>query len=66
MVLIEIKSQKTLFPSGFKGQKNIFYDFPLLRSMSKKHSLGRDEKAKNIVSFGVQRSKEHGPGWNQK
>ena len=29
MVLVGIKSQKTLFPSGFKGQKNIFYDFLL-------------------------------------
>ncbi len=48
------------------GQKSIFCVFLRSRSMSKKYGLGRDQKSKNIVSFRVQRSKEHGPGWNQK
>ncbi len=41
------------------GQKNIFCIFLLLRSMSKKHGLGRGQKSQNIVSFRVQRSKKH-------
>jgi hypothetical protein len=36
MVLVEIKSQKTLVPSGFKGQKNSFYDFLLSRLLVEK------------------------------
>ncbi len=31
MVLVGIKVRKTSFASGFKGQKNIFYDFLLSR-----------------------------------
>jgi hypothetical protein len=62
MVLFEIKSQKTLFPSGFKGQKNILYDFLDLcllvektlswsRSKVKKHCFVPGSKVKTTFSI---------------
>ena len=43
------KVKKTLFPSGFKGQKNIFYDFLLSRLISRK----------NMVLVEIESSKKH-------
>jgi hypothetical protein len=58
MVLVGIKSQETLFSSGFKGQKNIFYNFLLSRPLVKKHGLGQDQKPKKHCFLPVSKIKK--------
>jgi hypothetical protein len=42
-----------------KGQKKISMIFPLSRSMSKNHGLGRVQRSKKHCSFRIQRSKKY-------
>ncbi len=75
------KVKKTLFPSGFKGQKNIFDDFLLScrlvekawswsGSKVKKYFFLPGSKVKKtfsrIFQFLAHQSKKHGLDWDQK
>jgi hypothetical protein len=40
------KVKTTLFPSRFKGQKNIFYHFSLSCPLVEKHGVGQGQKSK--------------------
>jgi hypothetical protein len=53
------KVKKTSITFGFKGQKNIFYDFVLSRPLSKKHGLGHDQKPKKIGFLTLHWSTSH-------
>ncbi len=55
IVLVEIKSRKTLLPSGFKGQNNIFY----FQAEYRKNMDGSSSKVNSremIWDFGVEES----------